>query len=42
VTPKLDPAAFNLRTVPDRVAREKRDPWEGFDAADQILPERMP
>ncbi|HTW29502.1 MAG TPA: DNA ligase D [Acetobacteraceae bacterium] len=39
VTPKLDPATFHLRSVPDRVARQKRDPWDGFAETDQVLPE---
>ena len=38
VTPKLDPASFTLLTVPDRLARLKADPWEGFAAAAQPLP----
>jgi bifunctional non-homologous end joining protein LigD len=38
VTPKLDPAAFNMQTVPARLKRLKADPWEGFDAARRALP----
>ncbi len=39
VTPKLDPAAFNVLTVPKRLARLRADPWEGFAAAARPLPE---
>jgi bifunctional non-homologous end joining protein LigD len=42
VTAKLDPAAFTLRTVPGRLAKLKRDPWEGFDDVGQVLPGRKP
>jgi bifunctional non-homologous end joining protein LigD len=38
VTETLDPAAFNLRTVPARLARQKTDPWAGFEAASVPLP----
>jgi bifunctional non-homologous end joining protein LigD len=38
VGPKLDPAAFNLRTLPARLAALKRDPWAGIDATRQRLP----
>ena len=38
VTTKLDPAAFTLRNTPQRLARQKRDPWAGFDKARQKLP----
>jgi len=31
-----------LRTVPDRLARQRRDPWEGFAAAAKPLPEAAP
>lgn len=41
VTPKLDPAAFTLHTVPRRLARLRKDPWEGFEKARRPLPERM-
>ena len=37
-TGKLDPQAFNLRTVPARVARLKADPWDGFADAARELP----
>jgi bifunctional non-homologous end joining protein LigD len=43
---KLDPAAFTVRTVPDRLAKLKADPWEGLAALRQTLPdiprERIP
>ena len=38
VTPKLDPSLFTIRTVPERLARLKRDPWQGFEKAAQHLP----
>ena len=38
VTAKLDPAAFTLASVPGRLARQKRDPWDGFAGAAQPLP----
>ncbi len=39
VTPKLDPAGFTLRTLPQRLARLRRDPWAGFEAARRELPD---
>jgi bifunctional non-homologous end joining protein LigD len=38
VTPKLDPAAFTLRTVPDRLAKLRVDPWADFEKSRQSLP----
>jgi bifunctional non-homologous end joining protein LigD len=38
VTSSLDLGAFTLRTVPERLARLRADPWEGFDAARRRLP----
>ena len=38
VVDTLDPAAFNLRTVPQRLAGQKRDSWYGFEAAAKPLP----
>ena len=38
VTPKLDPASFTLLTVPQRLAKLKADPWDGFAAAAQPIP----
>ena len=35
VTQKLDPSAFTLRTVPDRLARQRTDPWQDFAALHQ-------
>ncbi|MBV9537378.1 MAG: ATP-dependent DNA ligase, partial [Acidisphaera sp.] len=42
VTDKLDPSAFNLRTVPGRLGRQKRDAWDGFADAAVPLPDEMP
>ncbi len=39
VTARLDPAALNLRTVPDRLRRQRADPWAGFEAAARPLPQ---
>jgi bifunctional non-homologous end joining protein LigD len=38
VTPKLDPAALTIATVPKRLARLKADPWDGFTAAARTIP----
>ncbi len=38
VNRKLDPAKFTLRTVPDRLGRQRTDPWDGFSALRQRLP----
>jgi bifunctional non-homologous end joining protein LigD len=35
---RLDPGKFSLRTVPDRLARQRDDPWEGFSLTRQRLP----
>jgi bifunctional non-homologous end joining protein LigD len=32
---------FTIRTVPERVARLKRDPWDGFEAARAALTDKM-
>ena len=39
VTRKLDPSEFTLRSVPDRLARLKVDPWNGFSRMKQHLPD---
>jgi bifunctional non-homologous end joining protein LigD len=39
VTQKLDPSAFTLHSVPDRLARQRTDPWEGFSGVEQRLPD---
>jgi bifunctional non-homologous end joining protein LigD len=39
VTPKLDPSAFTVRSVPDRLAKLKADPWAEFPKLRQQLPE---
>jgi bifunctional non-homologous end joining protein LigD len=36
---KLDPAKFTLRSVPERLAGLRADPWEGFAALRQHLPD---
>jgi bifunctional non-homologous end joining protein LigD len=38
VTPKLDLQAYTLRTMPDRLAKLKADPWAAFEAARRSLP----
>jgi bifunctional non-homologous end joining protein LigD len=38
VTPKLDLAAFDLKTVPERLRRQKTDPWAGIFELKQRLP----
>ena len=37
LTPRLDPAGFTVRTVPRRVARQRRDPWDGYFRSRQQL-----
>ena len=39
VTRRLDPAKFTLRTVPERLARLRSDPWAGFATTSQRLPD---
>ena len=39
VGPKLDISAFTLRTVPQRLAKLKADPWADFESARSSLPE---
>ncbi|MGD0102516.1 MAG: DNA ligase D [Rhodopila sp.] len=38
VTPKLDLAAFTIRSVPERLAKLRADPWADFDKSRQSLP----
>lgn len=35
----LDPAAFTIRTVPDRIAGQERDPWAAMPKVKQRLPD---
>ena len=37
LTPRLDPARFTVRTVPRRLARQRRDPWEEYFRSRQRL-----
>jgi len=37
LTPRLDPAGFTVRTVPRRLSRQRRDPWEGYFRSRQRL-----
>lgn len=39
VSAQLDPAAFNLRSVPERMSRQRHDPWDGFEDAAVPLPQ---
>jgi bifunctional non-homologous end joining protein LigD len=39
VTPGLDLQAFTLRTVPQRLAKLRADPWEAFEQQRRSLPE---
>ncbi|MBV8525493.1 MAG: DNA ligase D [Acetobacteraceae bacterium] len=39
VVPQLDPAAFTLRTVPDRIDKLGDDPWRGFFETKQSIPD---
>ncbi len=38
LTAELDPAKFNVLTVPPRVRRLRRDPWSGMEKLQQLLP----
>jgi bifunctional non-homologous end joining protein LigD len=38
VTADLDPMKFSIATVPARLKRQKADPWDGFNALDQVVP----
>jgi bifunctional non-homologous end joining protein LigD len=35
----LDPGTFTLHTVPQRLKKQRTDPWKGFDELDQTIPE---
>lgn len=37
VTAKLDPSKFTIKTVPARIARQKTDPWDGYEEARREL-----
>ncbi|HET6606996.1 MAG TPA: DNA ligase D [Rhodopila sp.] len=39
VKPGLGPAAFTLKTVPDRLRKQRADPWDGFETARNALPD---
>ncbi len=39
VTQKLDPSAFTLRSVPERLVRQRTDPWKDFSRLRQHLPD---
>lgn len=39
LTPKLDPRAFTIRTVPGRIARQRSDPWAEMLELKQRLPD---
>ena len=38
VTPKLDLGAYTLRTVPERLAKLRKDPWGDFEKSRRKLP----
>jgi bifunctional non-homologous end joining protein LigD len=38
VNARLNPRAFTLQSVPQRLKRLRKDPWEGFSASRQHLP----
>lgn len=42
VTPRLDPTAYTIRTVPARLRRQRTDPWEGFADSARALPPANP
>ena len=42
VKPGLDPSGFTLRSVPERLKRTKKNPWNGFATIGQSLPQPSP
>jgi bifunctional non-homologous end joining protein LigD len=42
VSTRLKPSRFTVRTIPDRVAKLRADPWQGFVALKQHLPDLLP
>ncbi len=38
VKPGLDPAAFTVKTVPERLRKKRADPWAGFETTENVLP----
>jgi len=38
VTRRLDPQKFTLLSLPERLARLREDPWDGFSSLSQRLP----
>jgi len=42
VTPRLDPAVYTLRSVPERLARQSAGAWQGFRETRQRLPDLSP
>ena len=38
----LDPKLFTLRTIPDRLAKLRDDPWDAFDRTRKPLPDLQP
>ncbi|HET7322084.1 MAG TPA: non-homologous end-joining DNA ligase [Longimicrobiaceae bacterium] len=41
LTPSLDPSRFTVRTVPERLARQRTDPWAGYSRTRQALTKRV-
>ncbi|HET6231189.1 MAG TPA: DNA ligase D [Longimicrobiaceae bacterium] len=41
LSPELDPAAFTVRTVAQRLAKLREDPWNGYDDVRQSITKRM-
>src|SRR6185437_5977472 len=36
---KLDPSKFTIRTVPERLAGQRADPWQDFNGSRRRLPD---